>query len=102
MTWLSDRSGIASIGVVSRAQSPQPPRNKKPETTSKRFLSDSSMSRLITHTPPWHRERAEIRARRGTYRDSETNVRTLRGEERGLGRRRRGPEAKDDRPLVER
>src|SRR5215510_8376630 len=40
MTWLSERSGIASSGVVSSAQYPQAP-------TSKRFLSDNSMSQLI-------------------------------------------------------
>src|SRR5262245_49850510 len=48
ITWLSDRSGIASSGVVSKAQYPHAPSSAKTPTTRKRFRSDSSMSRLIT------------------------------------------------------
>src|SRR5882724_10623986 len=47
ITWLSERSGMASIGVVSRAQYPQPPRNRKAAMTSTRLRSDSSINRLI-------------------------------------------------------
>ena len=47
MTWLSDRSGIASIGVAASAHQPQPARPMYNATTMKRFFSDSSMSRLI-------------------------------------------------------
>src|SRR5262245_65872174 len=55
MTWLSERSGIASIGVVSSAQYPQAPTSTNSAITRKRFLSDSSMSQLTTHTPPRRR-----------------------------------------------
>src|SRR2546426_7910184 len=88
MTWLSERSGMASIGVVSSAQYPQAPTSTKNAITRKRFLSDSSMSQLITHAPPRPRGRARRQARTASdaYRDDETNVRTLRGMERELGR----------------
>src|SRR5262245_61645527 len=63
MTWLSERSGIASIGVVSSAQYPQAPTSTNSAITRKRFLSDSSMSQLTTHTPPRRRSpRARTRA----------------------------------------
>src|SRR5213593_430261 len=48
MTWLSLRSGMASIGVVSSAQYPQAPTSRKKPTTRKRLRSDVSMSQLIT------------------------------------------------------
>src|ERR1700736_577146 len=48
MTWLSERSGIASRGVVRSAQYPHPARSTKTATTRTRFLSDTSMSQLIT------------------------------------------------------
>src|SRR2546430_16321241 len=48
MTWLSLRSGMASIGVVSSAQYPQTPMSRKKPTTRKRLRSDVSMSQLIT------------------------------------------------------
>src|SRR2546423_8252500 len=47
ITWLSERSGIASIGVVSSAQYPQPPTSRKKATTRNRFRNDSSISQLI-------------------------------------------------------
>ncbi len=47
MTWLSDRSGIASIGVAVSAHQPQLASPTYTATTMKRFFSDSSMSRLI-------------------------------------------------------
>ena len=47
MTWLSERSGIASIGVVSSAQYPQPPRSRKKATTRNRLRSETWMSRSI-------------------------------------------------------
>src|SRR5512132_1654959 len=59
------------------------------------------MSQLTTHAPPRHRERAERRTRRDAYRDSNANVRTLSGEERGLRRWCEGPVA-DDCRLVSR
>src|SRR2546426_1566518 len=62
MTWLSERSGMASIGVVSSAQYPQAPTSTKNAITRKRFLSDSSMSQLITHAPPVSRTRAQTGA----------------------------------------
>src|SRR5882762_5235852 len=52
MTWLSDRSGIASMGVAPRAHQPQPARPMYTATTMKRFFSDSSMSRLIMLASP--------------------------------------------------
>ena len=48
ITWLSERSGMASIGVVSSAQYPQAPTRKKTAITRKRFRIDSSINRLIT------------------------------------------------------
>src|SRR6266850_7290947 len=47
MTWLSERSGIASIGVARRAHQPQPASAMYTATTRKRLRSDSSMSLLI-------------------------------------------------------
>ena len=47
MTWLSDRSGIASIGVAVTAHQPHAPRPMYAATTRNRFLSDSSRSLLI-------------------------------------------------------
>src|SRR6188768_859772 len=47
MTWLSDRSGIASIGVDVSAHQPQPARPRYRTTTMNRFFSATSMSRLI-------------------------------------------------------
>src|SRR5437870_4900267 len=65
MTWLSLRSGMASIGVVSSAQYPQAPTSKKKPTTRKRLRSDVSMSQLITcsDTP----SRAEYGLRPGAF-----------------------------------
>src|SRR5256712_2062205 len=51
MTWLSLRSGIASIGVVSSAQYPQAPTSTNRPSTRKRFRSDASISQL-TMSPP--------------------------------------------------
>src|SRR5712664_1525752 len=51
MTWLSLRSGIASIGVVSSAQYPQAPTSTNRPRTRKRFRSDASISQL-TMPPP--------------------------------------------------
>ncbi len=47
MTWLSERSGIASIGVVTSAQYPQPASRAKNAMTRTRFPSDTSISLLI-------------------------------------------------------
>src|SRR5207249_5954297 len=47
MTWLSERSGMASIGVVKSAQYPQPPSNAKNAMTRNQFRSDSPISQLI-------------------------------------------------------
>src|SRR5712691_12673787 len=47
ITWLSDRSGIASIGVVSSAQKPHAATRRKKAITRNRFLSDISISQLI-------------------------------------------------------
>src|SRR5678815_1656363 len=53
MTWLSERSGIASIGVVRSAQYPQPASNTKAAMTRTRFRSDASINQLIIgHIPP--------------------------------------------------
>src|SRR6266478_1516382 len=57
MTWLSERSGIASMGVVRSAQYPQPASRAKEAITRKRFLSDTSMSQLITAALPRPRRR---------------------------------------------
>src|SRR5882672_11910405 len=63
ITWLSERSGIASIGVVSSAQYPQPPTSRKKATTRNRFRNDSSMSRSIMVLRQQHRNtRARERA----------------------------------------
>src|SRR4029453_1751632 len=50
ITWLSDRSGIASIGVVSSAQYPQPARSRNAAITRTRFRSEISISQLIIGT----------------------------------------------------
>src|SRR5712664_149631 len=47
MTWLSERSGMASIGVVRSAQYPHPASNAKAAMTRIRFLSDTSINQLI-------------------------------------------------------
>src|SRR5216683_8141077 len=52
ITWLSERSGIASIGVVRSAQYPQPATRPKVAMTRKRFLSDTSIDQLITAALP--------------------------------------------------
>src|SRR5438093_5548321 len=46
ITWLSERSGIASIGVVRSAQYPQAPISRKSAITMKRFRSATSISQL--------------------------------------------------------
>src|SRR5688572_10549003 len=46
MTWLSERSGMASMGVVTSAQYPQAPSRTNSAITRKRFLSDSSINQL--------------------------------------------------------
>src|ERR1043166_3080063 len=51
ITWLSLRSGIASIGVVRSAQYPQAPTSRKAPTTRKRLRSETSTNQLITHEP---------------------------------------------------
>src|SRR2546427_9971137 len=57
MTWLSERSGIASIGVVRSAQYPQAPISRKSAITMKRFRSATSISQLIiaraSSLPSW-------------------------------------------------
>src|SRR6266853_1737506 len=56
MTWLSDRSGIASIGVDSRAQYPHPATRMKPAMTRNRLRIETPISQLIIaaylRTPP--------------------------------------------------
>src|SRR5216684_6665509 len=52
MTWLSERSGIASIGVVRSAQYPQPATSAKNAMTRTRFRSESSISQLIIGSAP--------------------------------------------------
>jgi hypothetical protein len=47
MTWLSLRSGMASMGVVSSAQYPQTPMSRQTATTRKRLRSEASISQLI-------------------------------------------------------
>ena len=44
---------MASIGVVSSAQYPQPPSSRNAAMTSTRFRSDSSINRLIIAGLPW-------------------------------------------------
>src|SRR5260370_30448639 len=61
MTWLSDKSGMASIGVAVSAHQPQPASARYNATTMKRFFSDSSMSRLIMSHDTRH---GRARARR--------------------------------------
>src|SRR5437867_5583105 len=60
MTWLSERSGIASIGVVSSAQYPQPPRSRKKATTRNRLRSETSMSRSIIEDASPRRPRMRL------------------------------------------
>src|SRR5260370_4640975 len=50
ITWLSERSGIASIGVVRSAQYPQPARSRNAATTRTRFRSEPSINQLIIWT----------------------------------------------------
>src|SRR3989442_3594492 len=83
MTWLSERSGMASIGVVSSAQYPQAPTSTKNAITRKRFLSDSSMSQLITHAPPVSRTRTQT----GAHGDRHPTVTAKRTSGRYAGRR---------------
>src|SRR5712691_3219346 len=52
ITWLSDKSGISSIGVVSKAQYPHPPNSKKPIITRNRLRSAASMSQWIMRAFP--------------------------------------------------
>src|SRR6266481_1070215 len=56
MTWLSDRSGMASIGVDSRAQYPHPATRMKQAMTRNRLRIETPISQLITgpylRTPP--------------------------------------------------
>ena len=52
MTWLSDRSGMASIGTVRSAQYPQPATNRKPAMMRNRLRSDTSMSQWIMRASP--------------------------------------------------
>src|SRR6266850_6881884 len=47
MTWLSDRSGIASIGVVTTAQYPHPATSRKKAMTRKRLRIETPISQLI-------------------------------------------------------
>src|SRR5438552_17503229 len=95
MTWLSERSGMASIGVVKSAQYPQAPMNRKRAITMKRFRSATSISQLITCSS---RGRAQPCAlfRIDAYAWKRSSTRTdyeLRGEESGSGRRiRQGQE----------
>src|SRR2546428_4648699 len=99
MTWLSLRSGIASIGVVSSAQYPQAPTSTNRPSTRKRFRSDASISQL-TISPPCEtlvvRQSARIvrsaagRRETDACRESTLSTRTdyeLRGVESGSGRR---------------
>src|SRR5262249_11582750 len=51
MTWLSERSGMASIGVVRSAQYPQSPNSTTPAITRRRFRNDASMSQWIMPVP---------------------------------------------------
>src|SRR3989442_3087109 len=95
ITWLSERSGIASIGVVKSAQYPEAPIKRKSAITMKRFRSATSISQLITCSS---RGRAQPCAlfRIDAYACKRSSTRTdyeLREEESGSGRRiRQGQE----------
>src|SRR5262245_51746709 len=52
MTWFSDRSGIASTGMVSRARTPATPRRSEARITRNRLRIDHSMIGSITVLPP--------------------------------------------------
>src|SRR5688500_13448688 len=89
MTWLSDRSGIASIGVDVSAHHPQPARPRYRTTTMNRFFSATSMSRLIMS----HNTRHVARVHARTYAPGHgvrADTRRLRMAKRG---RRRGERA---------
>src|SRR4051812_49366539 len=63
MTWLSDRSGIASIGVDVSAHHPHPARPRYTTTTMDRFFRATSTSRLIMlASPKPHRDQAKAGA----------------------------------------
>src|SRR5262249_24313908 len=62
MTWLSERSGIASIGVARSAHQPQPERPRYSAITMKRFFSATSTSRLIMGHNTRHVARVRARA----------------------------------------
>src|SRR5438445_7207179 len=86
MTWLSLRSGIASIGVVSSAQYPQAPTSTNRPSTRKRFRSDASISQL-TMSPPCERLVVRQSARAApdrrpavTRRTRAANQRSVRGQ----------------------
>src|SRR6476646_7870361 len=61
MTWFSDRSGIASIGVDVSAHHPQPARPRYTTTTMNRFFKATSMSRLIMSHNTRHAARVHAR-----------------------------------------
>src|SRR5580765_7249739 len=95
MTWLSDRSGIASIGVDVSAHHPQPARTRYTTTTMNRFLNATSMSRLIMSHNTRHAARVHARTYapgRGVRADTR-QLRRLNEEDREkdvLGHRRDG------------
>src|SRR5919109_1669428 len=60
MTWLSERSGIASMGVVTSAQYPHAPTRTNTATVRNRFLSDNAMS-LLTMSLHGHPTRRRAR-----------------------------------------
>src|SRR5881409_57380 len=95
ITWLSERSGMASIGVVKSAQYPQAPMNRKRAITMKRFRSATSISQLITCSSRGRAQPCTL-FRIDAYAYKRSSMRTdyeLRGEESGSGRRiRQGPE----------
>src|SRR3954454_19484419 len=53
MTWFSDRSGIASTGMVIRARKPATPSMSEARITRKRLRIDHSMIDSITVRPPF-------------------------------------------------
>src|SRR5713101_9900268 len=66
ITWLSDKSGMASIGVVSKAQYPHPPNRRKPIITRNRLRSAASMSQwIMCEFPPLRATPASIKAHQG-------------------------------------
>src|SRR3954470_22240109 len=52
MTWFSDRSGMASTGIVNRARTPATPSASAARMTRNRFRIDHSMTDSITVRPP--------------------------------------------------